>query len=244
MHREMCWTLSRGIDTKITYGQRKQDNAPSCPFKHFSSMSPDSDILPYSPYHQNVVVVVQKMVVHFPVVVYPIFSRPFLSSLCSTIDVDILTVSEPPSRNTSFLNTFHTSATTDYYREIVHLILLPIFQFVSPHSLEKIEEYPKQTTHPSITMFVNQCGNHSITKGGTQNETGTSLINSAKDGNCIYIQKIFLNQNTNETIMQQRINLQSMHVWLSLVKTLQINQIKKVRYLRYCVYKILIISQN
>ena len=53
--------------------------------------------------------------------------------------------------------------------------------------------YPKQiTTHPSITMFVNQCGNHSITKDGTQNETGTSLINSAKDGNCIYIQKIFL----------------------------------------------------
>ena len=50
MHREMCWTLSHGIDTKITYGQRKQDNSPSCPFKHFLSISPDSDILPYSPY--------------------------------------------------------------------------------------------------------------------------------------------------------------------------------------------------
>ena len=60
------------------------------------------------------------------------------------VDVDILIVSEPPSSNTSFLNTFHTSATTDYYREIVHLILLPIFQLASPHLLKKIEEYPKQ----------------------------------------------------------------------------------------------------
>ena len=46
----MRWTLSHGIDTKITYRQRKQDNAPSCPLKHIRSMSPDSDILPYSPY--------------------------------------------------------------------------------------------------------------------------------------------------------------------------------------------------
>ena len=50
MHREMCWTLSHGINTKIAYGQRKQDNALSCPFKHFCSISPDSDILPYSLY--------------------------------------------------------------------------------------------------------------------------------------------------------------------------------------------------
>ena len=34
------------------------------------------------------------------------------------VDVNILTVSEPPSSNTSFLNTFHTSATTDYYHSI------------------------------------------------------------------------------------------------------------------------------
>ena len=44
-YKEICW-----VDAKITYGQSKQDNAPSCPFKHFRSMSPDSDILPYSPY--------------------------------------------------------------------------------------------------------------------------------------------------------------------------------------------------
>ena len=146
MHREMCWTLSRGIDTKITYGQRKQDNTPSCPFKYFSSMLPDSDILPYSPYRQNVVIVIQKMVVHFPIVIYPIFSRPQLS----TIDVDILIVSKPPSSNTSFLNTFHTSATTGYYREIVHLILLPIFQLASPHSLKNI--IPNKSPHIPLSQ--------------------------------------------------------------------------------------------
>ena len=97
------------------------------------------------------------MVVHFPIVVYPIFSRPFLSSLCSIIDVDILIVSEPPSSNTSFLNTFHTSATTYYYREIVHLILLPIFQFASPHSLKNI------ITNKSPHIPLLQCSSTNVT---------------------------------------------------------------------------------
>ena len=97
------------------------------------------------------------MVVHFPIVIYPIFSRPFLSSLCSIIDVDILIVSKPPSSNTSFLNTFHTSATTDYYREIVHLILLPIFQFASPHSLKNI------ITNKSPHIPLLQCSSTNVT---------------------------------------------------------------------------------
>ena len=66
------------------------------------------------------------------------------------VDVDILTVSEPPSRNTSFLNPFHTSATTDYYREIVHLILLPIFQLASPHSLKNI--IPNKSPHIPLSQ--------------------------------------------------------------------------------------------
>ena len=98
----------------------------------------------------------KKLVVHFPVVVYPIFSRPFLSSLCSTIAVGILTVSEPPSRNTSFLNTFHTSATTYYYREIVLLILLPIFQLASPHSLKNI--IPNKSPH----IPLSQCSSTNV----------------------------------------------------------------------------------
>ena len=53
-------------------------------------------------------------------------------------------------------------------------------------------------THPSIAMFVNQCGNNSTTKLAARNETRTNLISSTKEGNWIYIQKIFLNQSTNE----------------------------------------------
>ena len=96
------------------------------------------------------------------------------------VDVDILTVSEPPSRNTSFLNTFHTSATTDYY----HSTFDTTSHFSTHISVLTQKYYPKQiTTHPSIAMFVNQCGNNSTTKLAARNETRTNLISSIKEGN-------------------------------------------------------------
>ena len=45
---------------------------------------------------------------------------------------------------------FTLSATTDYYREIVHLILLPIFKLASPNSLKNI--IPNKSPHIPLSQ--------------------------------------------------------------------------------------------
>ena len=51
---------------------------------------------------------------------------------------NILSVLEQVSSNTSSLNGFYSSVTTDYYRETARLILHPIYRLISTQSLWKI----------------------------------------------------------------------------------------------------------
>ena len=182
MHREMRWTLSHGIDTKITYGQRKQDNAPSCPFKHFLSMSPDSDILPYSPYSLEYCYCCTKNGGAFPGCCLSNFLTPltieslfnywrwYPYSFETTIEQYVVSQHISHFSNYRLLSRNSTFDTTSHFSTRLSALTQ--------------KYYPKQiTTHPSIAMFVNQCGNNSTTKLATPNETGTSLISSTKEGN-------------------------------------------------------------
>ena len=145
--------------------------------------------------HQNVVIVIQKLVVHSRL------SIQFSHAPNYRVFVQLLTLISLQFRNhhraiRRFPTHFTLSATTDYYREIVHLILLPIFQFASPHSLKNI--IPNKSPHIPLL----QCSSTNVTIIVPQNlllQMKPELVLSVRQRKVIeFIFKIFLNQSTNE----------------------------------------------
>ena len=160
-------------------------------------MSPDSDILPYSPYSLEYCYCCTKNGGAFPGCCLSNFLTPltieslfnywrwYPYSFETTIEQYVVSQHISHFSNYRLLSRDSTFDTTSH--------------FSTRLSAFTQKYYPKQiTTHPSIAMFVNQCGNNSTTKLAARNETRTNLISSTKEGNWIYIQKIFLNQSTNE----------------------------------------------
>ena len=66
---------------------------------------------------------------------------------------DILSVLEQVSSNTSSLNGFYSSVTTDYYRETARLILHPIYRLISTHPFWEILSEKNQY----ISLHHNAC---------------------------------------------------------------------------------------